>query len=155
MPNEKEIEEFSKYFQALMHHFHHIAGQVSRLGDFSLAQYRVLMALAHRGPITVKTLKQVLGNAQSSVSEMILRLEEQGLVARKKDQHDRRQTILTLTPRARRMLELRKQRMNEVYLRLLQNKSPEEVKELIQILRRLKELFDANENENHSNKEGL
>ncbi len=140
------LDDLAHSFTRLMHYFHHIAGQVSKLSDFSLAQYRVLMVLYHYQPMTVGQLKQKLGNAQSSVSEMLLRMEEQGLVKRSPNPKDHRQTLLQLSPKAKYMIKRRKEKMAEVYQKLIEGKSEDEVQELIELLNRLLHLLEKNDN---------
>ncbi|NOX87536.1 MAG: MarR family transcriptional regulator [Calditrichaeota bacterium] len=142
MSQNKYIQEIAKIFPALMRYFHNVAGEISRIGDFSLAQYRILMILYHRGTLTIGDLKQMLGNAQSSVSEMIARMEEQGLVKRDKNPKDRRQTLLSLTKKASHLIEIRKEKMNDVYYKFLEGKSEEEQADLVETLRHLQQLLE-------------
>ncbi len=142
MSEQQYLEELSRGFTRLMHYLHHLAGQVSKIGDFSLAQYRILMLLDHYQPLTVSELKEHLGNAQSSVSEILLRMEEQGLVVRKPNPKDRRQTLLKLSPKARRMIAERKGKMVEVYRELVKGKNVDEIKELVHHLNRLLMLLE-------------
>ena len=98
--SEENIDRLAKIFPGIMHFFHNIAGQVSRVGEFSLAQYRVLMLLYSRGSLNINELKNELGIAQSSASGMIDRLMAQELVIRDKLPTDRRITVLKLTNKA-------------------------------------------------------
>ncbi|MHB2147578.1 MarR family winged helix-turn-helix transcriptional regulator [Calditrichota bacterium LG25] len=139
------IDELTNAFTRLIHYFHHMAGQVFRLSDLSLAQYRVLMLLYHYQPMTVGQLKQKLGNAQSSVSEMLLRMEEQGLVIRDSNPKDRRQTLLRLSRKAKEMIKTRKEKMGDVYQKIIEGKSEEEIEELLTLLTRLLKLLEKNE----------
>ncbi len=149
MYQQEQLEQISNGFTRLMHYLHHLAGQVSKIGDFSLAQYRILMLLYHHQPLTVTQLRQMLGNAQSTVSEMLMRMQEQGLVQRKANPKDRRQTLLRLSPKAVRMMEERKGQMIQVYQQLIRDKSEQEISELITLLNRLLTILEK-ENQNTS-----
>ncbi len=65
--------------------------------DFSPGQMRVLMLLREAGPLTVGQLTEMLGVSMPSVSSLLDRLEEHGLVARRRDGGDRRLVHVGLT----------------------------------------------------------
>jgi len=146
MNHQQQLEQISTGFTRLMHYLHHLAGQVSKIGDFSLAQYRILMLLYHHQPMTVTQLRQMLGNAQSTVSEMLMRMEEQGLVKRGTNPNDRRQTLLSLSNKANQMIEERKEKMVEIYKQLIHGKSHQEIQELIDLLNRLLSILEKEKN---------
>lgn len=72
-----------------------------RLTPQSLA---VLQHLTYSGPLTVGELAQHLERAQSVVSETVDALEHRGLLARVRDERDRRRTLVWLTDDAQRLL---------------------------------------------------
>ncbi|MHB8325784.1 MAG: MarR family winged helix-turn-helix transcriptional regulator [Candidatus Dormibacteria bacterium] len=65
--------------------------------DFSPGQMHVLMLLREGGPLTVGQLTEMLGVSMPSVSSLLDRLEEHGLVARQRDSSDRRLVHVVLT----------------------------------------------------------
>ena len=61
-------------------------------------QGRYLDALAHAGPVSVTRLATALGVAQPSVTTMVARLGDLGLVAKRPDPSDGRANLVELTP---------------------------------------------------------
>jgi DNA-binding MarR family transcriptional regulator len=151
---DQNIERLAKIFPGIMHFFHNIAGQVSRVGEFTLAQYRVLMLLFTRGALNINALKDELRIAQSSASGMIDRLMAQDLVIREKLPSDRRVTVLKLTPKAEKIIKTRMQMMTEVYRKILQDFSSEEGAILLDSLEKISEILQQkNQTINNQEKE--
>lgn len=134
---QENIKRLAGVFPGIMHFFHNIAGQVSKFGEFSLAQYRVLMFLFSRDHLTINDLKRELGTAQSTASGMIDRLVQQGLVQKVKNPNDLRQTLLVLTPKARSLINQRMASMTEVYEKILSDFNEDEQVVLIDALERI------------------
>lgn len=65
------------------------------------ASRAVLMHLAQTGPLTIGACALHLGRAQSVVTEIVSQLERHGLVARMRDEQDRRRTEVWLTDTGR------------------------------------------------------
>jgi DNA-binding MarR family transcriptional regulator len=66
--------------------------------DLTMAQFKTLFVVAHRGPFTVNALAEILGVTQSTVSHLVDRLEQVQLVERVADADDRRRTLVQLAP---------------------------------------------------------
>ncbi|MEI7772438.1 MAG: MarR family transcriptional regulator [Chloroflexales bacterium] len=64
--------------------------------ELTMAQFKTLFVVAHRGPLTVNALAEVLGVTQSTVSHLVDRLEQVRLVERVADPNDRRRIIVQL-----------------------------------------------------------
>lgn len=60
-------------------------------------QYLVMMALWEKETATVKTLGDMLGLDSGTLSPLLKRLEQAGLITRKRDTVDERQVLITLT----------------------------------------------------------
>ena len=67
--------------------------------------FAMLQHLAHAGPLTVGEMARHLDRAQSVVSETVAALESRGLLARMRDERDRRRTLVWLTTKAHAWLE--------------------------------------------------
>jgi DNA-binding MarR family transcriptional regulator len=78
--------------------FHRRDGKERELSGASRA---VLMHLAQSGPLTVGECARHLDRAQSVVSEIVDQLEGHGLLARVRDEADRRRTLVWLTDEGR------------------------------------------------------
>ncbi len=64
--------------------------------ELTMAQLKTLFVVAHRGPLTVNALAELLGVTQSTVSHLVDRLEQVRLVERVADTNDRRRTLVQL-----------------------------------------------------------
>ncbi|MGH7461685.1 MAG: MarR family winged helix-turn-helix transcriptional regulator [Longimicrobiales bacterium] len=69
------------------------------------AQFGVLEALLHKGPLNQHEVGHKLLVSKGNVTMVARNLERDGLITRTIDAQDRRRTILALTPRGRRVIE--------------------------------------------------
>jgi DNA-binding MarR family transcriptional regulator len=83
--------------------------------DVTLAQYRVLVELAARGPQRVAELADALGVDPSTMTRMVDRLVRKGLVSRRRPSADRRTVRVSLARPGRQLvLEVTRQRRAEL-----------------------------------------
>jgi DNA-binding MarR family transcriptional regulator len=81
---------------------YHWANRVSGAGlPVTRRALEVLQHLAASGPLTVGEQARHLGLRRNSVSELLTRLEEKGLVARVRDERDERRVLVWLTESGR------------------------------------------------------
>ena len=73
--------------------------------DVTLAQYRVLIELAARGPQRVADLARLLEVERSTATRMCDRLVRKHLVHRRRTRSDRREVRVGLTPAGRELVE--------------------------------------------------
>ena len=59
---------------------------------------RTLILLNERGPLPQKEVQDILQIKSGSISEMLGKMEKEGLLERVRDEHDRRSTLLQITP---------------------------------------------------------
>ncbi len=71
----------------------------------SLTQLRVLVIVAARGPLDLTALAEVMGVHSSSATRACDRLVGHDLLDRRHNPGDRRQVMLSLTPKGRRLVE--------------------------------------------------
>src|SRR5579875_4046830 len=72
----------------------HRSGDVDwHRGDLTMAQFRALLALVHRGPMSIGRLAAELGVRLPTASVLVERLVRQGLAERREDADDRRRTL--------------------------------------------------------------
>ncbi len=140
------IQKLAPLFTRLMHLLHHLAGEASKLGDFTLAQYRVLMLVKTMGPMTIKQLQNRLLIAQSSASGIVTRLEQQGWLKREKSAKDRRLTVFHLTRKSESLLKRRMQEMEKVYKKIMAPLSPQEQEQLLEAFATILRLIDRDTN---------
>lgn len=74
-------------------------------GGIPSAQLFVLRQLRHRAALSIGDLCRATLTSQSSVSEVVTRLETKGLLLRMRASDDTRKTVLSLTPAGRKVLE--------------------------------------------------
>lgn len=72
-------------------------------------QYLVMMALWEKDTATVKTLGEMLGLDSGTLSPLLKRLEQAGLITRKRGTVDERQVMIALTPEG---TDLKRQAVN-------------------------------------------
>jgi DNA-binding MarR family transcriptional regulator len=70
----------------------------------TLPQYRALVVLAGRGPQNAGALAEILGIHTSTLTRLCDRLVTKGLITRGESPTNRREIVLDLTPRARRLV---------------------------------------------------
>lgn len=98
---EEAARAFGELYPALYIALHRRDGKRRSLTSASRG---VLMHLAQTGPLTIGECAAHLSRAQSVVSEIVDQLESHGLLARVRDESDRRRTLVWLTDTARERL---------------------------------------------------
>lgn len=73
--------------------------------DVTLAQYRVLVVLASRGPQFPTALAAELRSAPSSITRLCDRLEAKGLLTRSSATGNRKQVVLAISAAGRRVVD--------------------------------------------------
>lgn len=109
---------------------------------FSQTQWRVLITLSERGPLSIGDLAPAIFVESSAVGRAVARMERDGLVRRQRDPQDRRITRVSLAPEGRvRMEELRAVVVAEID-RLLDGFSADDVQTLNAWLTRISHTAD-------------
>ena len=73
--------------------------------EFNGAQGRILYVLWQADRVPIVELSQKTGLAKNTLTSMLGRMEESGLILREQSEEDRRQTIISLTDKARELEE--------------------------------------------------
>jgi DNA-binding MarR family transcriptional regulator len=114
--------------------------------EASLAQDRarrphftVLTSLSQQGPASQAELGRRLSIDRSDLHALLAELERDGLVARVRDEGDRRRNVVTLTPAGRSALAKLDQRIDAAQDALLEPVSADERRELSRLLQKLLE----------------
>lgn len=116
-----------------------------RWNDGKAGQALTLRMLDGYGELTQRQLQDLIGIQQSSLSEQVKKLEEQGLVAREQDPKDRRQVLIRLTEKGRAQERCSQERRREQGLTLVKGLSEEEQCQLLALLSKLLEQWNGPE----------
>ena len=104
-------------------------------------QWSLRRELRFHGAMTQRMLQEHAGIRQSSLSELVKKMEEQGLIGRQVCPEDRRQIMISLTDQGNALcaeMEERNLKRNVEYLSVL---SEQEQETLLELLTRLDELW--------------
>jgi len=107
------------------------------------SQFRVLRELRFHGGMTQRNLREHMNIQQSSLSELVMKMEEQGLLVRTPCPTDRRQVLIAPTEEGLRQLAVSEEadlRQNITYLQVL---TEEEQKTLLELLTKLDDGWSA------------
>src|SRR3954453_4031284 len=103
-------------------------------------QFRVLRTLDHADrALRLSELAAQLGIVPRSATSVVDDLEAAGLVARQPDPHDRRATLVDLTPDGRQILTTLREKRRDVMATQLARLSSDDQATLIRLLQRLAE----------------
>lgn len=108
-----------------------------QIDEFNGAQGKILYVLWQKDHISIAELSTSVGLAKTTLTSMLDRMEENGLIQRVPDANDRRKCILILTERAKNLQEKYEQvsqEMNDIYYQGFCN---EEIIEFEQYLQRV------------------
>ena len=110
--NEKLMEQFRKY-QVLMHQGMRRFAPRGQKEDPHHGQGKVLVMLAENDGVSQKLLTEQSGIRPASLSELIIKLERNGLVERQRNEEDKRNRNVYLTEEGRALAETIKSRKDE------------------------------------------
>ncbi|MBX6387338.1 MAG: MarR family transcriptional regulator [Microbispora sp.] len=100
MDEQAAVEEISRLYPAV-HRRLRSSGRLLPGGDVTARMLSVLRHLASSGPLTVGDLGGRLRLSRAATTELLDRIESRGLVARVRDQHDRRRVYVGITEAGR------------------------------------------------------
>jgi MarR family transcriptional regulator, 2-MHQ and catechol-resistance regulon repressor len=103
----------------------------------TVAQFGVLEAVHHLGPVCQKILAQKLLRSGGNVTVVVDNLEKHGLVRRERQADDRRMVEIHLTPKGRKLIEQVFPRHVQEVVREFSVLSAEEQEELRRLCRKL------------------
>ena len=107
------------------------------MGGGKASQSRVLHILNHHEGITQSQLQEIMGIRQSSISELVQKLEEQNLIVRERSDQDRRQILIFLTDAGREELRANDEERSLQAQQLLNALSEREQEQLSMLLGKL------------------
>jgi DNA-binding MarR family transcriptional regulator len=101
--------------------------QAWRNVDLTMPQLKALVCVAQDGDATHSQVARGLGVSLSTVTGIVDRLSEQGLVTRMEDPEDRRITRVLPTPRARELVAALLRYRNELLTAMLSTLEPDQL----------------------------
>jgi DNA-binding MarR family transcriptional regulator len=113
--------------------------QKENIKEFNGAQGKILYVLWQHDHISIIELSRLTGLANTTLTSMLDRMEESGLLRRLPDPQDRRKNLIALTKKAEQLKESYDKvslEMHEIYFK---NFSPEEIMAFETYLRRVLE----------------
>ena len=104
------------------------------------SEWRVMDVL-WTGPKTLMELVRQLGDsagwAKSTVTTMVRRMEEKGLISRLPDPLDNRQIIVSLSPKGEKAIEAFRKKVIQATARMLELLGPDDSQEFLRLQRKL------------------
>lgn len=98
--------------------------------------------IANCGPLTLGRLAEIERVQPPTVTRVVARLEEEGLVAREPDAHDKRVSRMSATPEGKRLIERARNRKNAYLAKQLRKLSPDEIVALTSVVGSLERLLE-------------
>ena len=114
------------------------ADQVAREFGMSRAQWVVLMKAEHNPGLKQSELAEMLDLAPISLTRLIDRLADNGLIERKPDPNDRRANRLFLTPAAKPLLDRLNALGNQVMETVVSGVDPKAIERMVQDLEKIR-----------------
>ena len=137
-------EELLTRLDALWSHFSRKvaaeAGQEAESsGDEPLTGVQILTLrnLRRRGPMTMSALAETLGVSLSAANGLIIRLVEMGLVARERDDADRRLVRVSLTDKGAERLKKGEMRRARILARYFSVLDSDELAQLVRLMEKI------------------
>lgn len=120
--------------------------------DLDTVQWRILMLLDDHSPCSVGELARRAVTKMPTVTRMLTRMEEQGLVVRRAGRGDRRFTQIRMTQMARKTLATVQAIGNGVYERAFEGVGARDIERLTQTLKRMRENLNRSPYDKSQNK---
>jgi DNA-binding MarR family transcriptional regulator len=115
--------------------------RVAERFNLSRTDMRCLDLLGHRGPMTAGQLAEESGLSTGAVTFLLDRLEEAGMVTRRRDTEDRRRIWVELVPSAQKRLDRAQAPIVEEMRAVAQRFKAEELAIVRDFMREAKEVF--------------
>ncbi len=116
----------SRIFQRLL--------QESGVEEFNGPQGHILYVLWQKDEVPIVELSQKTGLAKNTLTAMLGRMEEQGLIGRRSAEFDKRQSLIVLTEKARALqgkYDEVSRKMNEIFYRDFTEKEVEKIDQFL------------------------
>ncbi len=135
---------------------HHVFSTLARVegesrecehGDLSLAQLNLLLAVRGKGEVTLSELAEILAVSPPSVSVMVERLVEKGLLVRERSTSDRRKVVIHVSPDADHHIAEMEEQMIATFVELVEEVGPETAGKWFEVLERVEQVLKKRQSE--------
>lgn len=145
------LEEMSKALMVVQLMKDVMAKMKNRIGthfkemNLTRPQGMLLGTLAHNGEMKVSDLSESLGLSNSTVSGILDRLENQGLVERIRSKEDRRVVYVKITDEFKKHSKKHFEEVNKVIEQMMDKATPEELDDIFKGMDTLKKVMERQE----------
>jgi DNA-binding MarR family transcriptional regulator len=116
----------------------------NRFGELSAPQMNMIMMIRVRQAVSVSELATLLGVSPPSVSTMVDRLVERGLLTRTPSDQDRRKVVIRVSPEALKVITRVEEMILGAFVELVEAVGPETTQKWCEVLRRVKQVLEKN-----------
>ena len=110
-------------------------------GDLSVAQLNLIFAVRAQGEVILTKLAEILAVSPPSVSVMVERLVERGLLMRERATSDRRKVVIQVSPDAEHHIAEMEEGMIATFVELLEEIGPETAGKWHEVLERVEQVL--------------
>ena len=129
---------------------HHVFSSLSRVGgeakdcghsDLSMAQFNLIVTVRNQGEITLTELAEKLDVSPPSVSVMVERLVERGLLVRERSSADRRKVIIQVSPDEDHHIAELEESIVATFVELVDELGPETARKWYEVLEQVEQVL--------------
>ena len=118
-------------------------GKGCRHCDLSLAQFNLIVTVRNQGTVTLSELAGMLGVSPPSVSVMVERLVERGMLVRERSSRDRRKVIIRVSPDEEHHIAEIEERIVATFVKLLEELGPETARQWSGVLEQVEQVLQG------------
>ena len=122
----QRAERMVDTFPYLMKVFHRFGSGAMSDNEITVAQFRTLAAVSVKSQWMLSELARFLGVKSPAASEIVDRLVKSGWIVRETNPGNRRQTMLSLSPKGKTYFERRRKNVIASYSNMLSQLTPKE-----------------------------
>jgi len=144
MHNELTIEESQLFIHVPRRLRHVIVRGLKKPSDTHLnrTQFMTVMLLKENGTVPMHFLGSIIGMEKGSLTQVVDKLVDLGMVERNRDPEDRRLVLVQLSPEGRRFADEMQGNFNAHLRQVLEALDEDEVKDLIESLKSIQKIVE-------------
>lgn len=142
------MEEMSKavkvvqLMKKVMKKIKHNMGHYFKVMNLTGPQGMLIGTLVHHGEMKISDLSEKIGLSNSTVSGILDRLEDQGLVERTRSKEDRRVVYIKVTDECRKQSQKQFEEVNKLIEQMMDKATPEELDIILEGMNTLEKVVD-------------